>query len=77
MKYLALLAAVAVIYFVLARETPLDRVQEAVTQTEAAPLIQGPREPAPPATGTALKRPLDRTHQVLDAVQARNGDGEF
>ena len=76
MKYLALLAALAVIYLVLARESPLDRVQEAVTQTEAAPLTQGSREPALPPT-SALKRPIDRTHQVLDAVKARNGNGEF
>jgi hypothetical protein len=76
MKYLALLAAVAVIYFILARESPLDQVQEAVTQAEAAPLTQGPRDPAP-ASSTALRRPLDRTHQVLETVKTRNGDGEF
>jgi hypothetical protein len=76
MKYLALLAALAVIYYILARESPLDRVQEAVVQTEATPLTQGSREPAPAAT-TAFKRPFDRTHEVLDAVKARNGNGEF
>lgn len=76
MKYLALLAAVAVIYFVLARRTPVTEVKEAMAQTEVQPLTQGPRAVAAPAT-SALKRPLDRTHAVLDQVKARNGGGEF
>ena len=77
MKYLFLLAAVAVVYFVLARNTPVDSVKEAVTQSEAAPLTAGPREPAPPAATSSLKAPLDRTHTVLEQVKARNGAGEF
>jgi hypothetical protein len=75
MKYVALLAAVAIAYFVLARHAPVVAVTEAVTQPEAAPLTQGPREPAAPSN--PLKAPLDRTHAVLDQVRQRNGNGEF
>ena len=77
MKYLFLLAAVAVVYFVLARNSPVTAVTEAVTASEAAPLTTGPREPAPPAATSSLKAPLDRTHNVLEQVKARNGAGEF
>ena len=77
MKYLFLLAAVAVVYFVLARNSPVAAVQEAVTASEAAPLSTGPREPAAPAATSALKAPLDRTHAVLEQVKQRNGAGEF
>ncbi len=76
MKYLGLLIALAIIYFILARESPVDQVKEAIVQTEAAPLTQGGPAPAP-TTGTALRQPLDRTHAVLEKVKARNGDGEF
>jgi len=76
MKYLALLAVLVVIYLVLARNSPVEQVKDAVAQSEAAPLTQGAREPQP-AAGSALKRPIDRTHAVLDQVKARNGDGEF
>ena len=77
MKYLFLLAAVAVVYFVLARNSPVTAVTEAVTASEAAPLTTGPREPAAPAATSSLKAPLDRTHTVLEQVKARNGAGEF
>lgn len=77
MKYLFLLAAVAVVYFVLARHTPVSAVTETVTAAEVAPLTAGPREPAPPAATHALKAPLDRTHAVLDQVKQRNGAGDF
>ena len=77
MKYLFLLATVAIVYFVLARNSPVDSVKEAVIQTEVVPLTTGPREPAAPAATSALKAPLDRTHAVLEQVKARNGAGEF
>ena len=77
MKYLFLLAAVAVVYLVLARNSPVAAVQEAVAASEAAPLTTGPREPAAPAATSGLKAPLDRTHAVLEQVKARNGAGEF
>ncbi len=67
----------AVVYLVLARNSPVASVQDAVTASEAAPLSTGPREPAAPAATSALKAPLDRTHAVLEEAQARNGVGEF
>ena len=77
MKYLFLLAIIAIVYFVLARNTPVNSVKEAITQSEAAPLTTGPREPAAPAATSSLKAPLDRTHAVLEQVKQRNGAGEF
>jgi hypothetical protein len=76
MKYVFLLAAVAAIYFFLTRETPVAPVAEAVVQKEVAPLTTGGRDVPPPASNV-LKRPLDRTHAVLDQVKQRNGSGEF
>ncbi|MCE9610003.1 MAG: hypothetical protein K8R23_07315 [Chthoniobacter sp.] len=77
MKYLFLLAAIAVAYFVLARGTPVAPVAQAITASEAAPLTSGPRAPAAPAGTNVLKSPIDRTHAVLEQVKPRNGDGEF
>lgn len=81
MKYVLLLAGVALLYYFLIREAPVKPVAQAVTGQEVAPLTTGPRHaPAPSASApatTALKRPLDRTHAVLDQVRQRNGDGEF
>ena len=77
MKYLFLLAAVAVVYFVLARNTPVSAVKEAVTASAAAPLTTGPRAPALPAASSSLKVPFDRTHAALEQVKQRNGAGEF
>ena len=67
----------AVVYFVLVRNTPVHSVKEAITASEVAPLTTGPREPAAPAATSALKAPLDRTQAVLDQVRQRNGAGEF
>jgi len=86
MKYLFILATVGVGYFFLLHKAPADQALQAVTQQEAAPLTTGPRgntDPAPgaPAPQTAqsdfLKRPIDRTKEVLGQVAARNGNGEF
>lgn len=77
MKYLVIVAAVALACFILARNTPVKSVTAAVTAGEAAPLTTGPREPAAPAPTNALKAPLDRTHDALEKVKTRNGDGEF
>jgi hypothetical protein len=81
MKYLGMLGAVAIIYWIFARETPIASVTQAMTQTEIAPAVStaGPaRQPTPaPAPGSGLRRPMDRTRATLDAVRARNGGGEF
>jgi hypothetical protein len=79
MKYVLMLLAVAVIYFLIARQAPVAPAVETITASEAAPLTTGPRDPSPATanSSTALKRPLDKTHAVLDQVKKRNGDGEF
>jgi hypothetical protein len=78
MKYVLLLVGVALIYFVLVRNSPVKAVAQTVTAQEAAPLTTNPQQPpaAAPAT-TALKRPIDRTREVLGQVKQRNGTGEF
>jgi hypothetical protein len=75
MKYLWLIGAVAIVYFVLARQTPVAAVKQSVSASEVRPLTTGSREAAPATT--AFKRPFDRTHEALDAAKKRNGTGEF
>jgi hypothetical protein len=65
MKYVFLLAGVALVYFVLIRHAPISTVKDAVVHPESAD------------TGINIKRPIDRTNQVLEQVKTRNGDGEF
>jgi hypothetical protein len=76
MKYLGVLIVLVIISLFLTRQAPVASVKEAIVQSEAAPLSEGGREPAPPA-GSSLKQPFDRTHAALEKVKARNGDGEF
>ncbi len=76
MKYVLLLVGIGAIYYFFARSTPVKPVVQTVTAQEVAPLVAGPRATAAPS-GSALKRPLDRTHAVLDQVKQRNGNGEF
>jgi hypothetical protein len=65
MKYVFLLAAVALVYFILIRQSPDAKVTDAIAHPEAAD------------TTINLKRPIDRTNEVLDQVKSRNGNGEF
>lgn len=65
MKYVFLLAAVAIVYFVLAHHAPVSKVKDAVAHPESAD------------SGFNLKRPIDRTNEVLNQVKSRNGNGEF
>jgi hypothetical protein len=84
MKYVFILATVAAVYFFIFRKAPVAPVVSEVTQQEVAPLTSGPRggeaSPAPNAPARAsdyLKKPIDRTKEVLQQVKQRNGDGEF
>jgi hypothetical protein len=66
MKFLLILAVIAALYVLVVRKP-------------AAPLA-APVSAAPtPASevSAALKRPLDKTHDALEQVKKRNGDGEF
>ena len=76
MKIIVLLLAIACVYFFFARQTPIADVAQAATGQEAAALATAPKDAAPAPTN-ALKRPLDRTHEVLGQVTKRNGAGEF
>ena len=76
MKIIVLLLAIACVYFYFAHQTPVAEVAQAATGQEAAALATAPKDAAPAPTNT-LKRPLDRTHEVLGEVANRNGNGEF
>lgn len=71
MKYAALLVTLAIVYWMFVRVSPLAEVTESMAAPELAPLTSQPEAPALPPTN-ALKRPLDRTHQVLEQVGQRN-----
>jgi hypothetical protein len=84
MRFLALIIVIAIIYLVLKHHGPTSSVPEAmreadaVTQTTPAPTPASPTATAQPAQPTSgLRRPLDRTRNVLDQVKQRNGGGEF
>jgi hypothetical protein len=83
MKYIFLLVTVAAVYFFLIKQSPVKHVVSEMTQSEVAPLTTGPRGGETPAPGSParasdpLKRPIDRTREVLKQVKQRNGDGEF
>lgn len=76
MKYVFLLILVAGVYLFLTRKAPVGSAVKEITQEEAAPLTSGSNNP--PAQGTnSLKRPIDRTKEVLNQVKQRNGNGAF
>jgi len=61
MKYLAVVIIAGATYFFLAQKTPVAQGVHAITQ-------------APEAGTDFLKRPLDRTHEVLDQARAHADD---
>ncbi len=76
MKIIVVLVVIACLYLYFGRQTPVAEVAQTVTGQELAPLTTGPKD-ATPAPTNALKRPIDRTHEVLGQVGKRNGAGEF
>ena len=70
MKYLFIMAVVAAAYLVLGKQAPVQPVKAALSNAEAAPLVAG-SHPVTAPEGSALKRPLDRTHAVLEQQSAR------
>jgi hypothetical protein len=73
MKYLALLLAVAGIYFYFARQTPVAEVAKTVTGQEVAQATPAPSQASPPQT-SGLRRPIDRTREVLGQASRRNAE---
>lgn len=82
MKYLAILAVVVLVCLYYTRETPQGSLEEANRAGETlSPVVAAPT-PKPAATpkpsaGSALRRPLDRAHEVADKLKERNSGGEF
>ncbi len=77
MRIIFLLIVVFGVYYYFSRQAPVEKVVQEVTATEVAPLVTGPK-----ATGEAVKksgygRQVQRARTTLEAVKARNGDGEF
>jgi hypothetical protein len=77
MRFIAVLAVLAVIYLLLTRRSPVESAKEAAAQTEAIAPTPRPAAPAAAPAPTALRRPVARTRDVLDQVKQRNGAGEF
>ena len=76
MKIIALLVVLACINLYFGHQTPVAAVAQTATGQELAPLTSGPKDTTPAPTNV-LKRPIDRTHEVLGQVAKRNGAGEF
>lgn len=76
MKAIFLLPLVAGGYLYFSHKTPVAEVSHAATGQELAPLTAGPTDIAAPPSN-AIKRPIDRTRQVLGQVAGRNGAGQF
>ena len=76
MKTIALFIVSSGLYLHFTQKTSAVKVAQVVTGQELAPLTSGPKVAAP-APSNALKRPIDRTHEVLGQVAKRNGVGEF
>ena len=76
MKYLLIVGALVVICVMFLRKPSIPPRTETNAQSAAAAVAPVPQPASAPAS-TALKRPIDRTHQVLDQVEKRNGAGEF
>ena len=90
MKYLGLLAAVAIIYLIAGQmRSTGDASKSSIAKAEAEAALVDPSaarkatsagQPvaATPATaGASLRKPLDRTREVTGMVKQRNGAGEF
>lgn len=76
MKFIVLLAAIALGWFLIARPHSAEKKSPiaAAPASTSAPALAAPR---PAATPTALRRPIARTQEVLGEVKQRNGTGEF
>lgn len=82
MKYLSILVVVVLVCLYYTRKNPdgfLDegnRAGETISPDGATPTPKPAGAPTPSA-GSALRRPLDRAHEVADKLKKRNSGGEF
>jgi hypothetical protein len=76
MKVTAFFIALTGAYLYLSSHTPVKEVAQVVTGQEVPTLRADEKAPAP-ATTNALKRPIDRTREVLGKVAAGNAGNQF
>ena len=90
MKFLGLVAVVAIVYFAYGKRLAPDgnqSVNNAMSEFEktvpantppaaTSSSASAPATPAPQSSSN-IRRPIDRTRAVLEQVKARNGDGAF
>ena len=84
MRYIGLLAVVAIIYITYSKmvaptePTPAQKEDAALVKPLDAANPDHPAAAATPAPHTdQLKAPLDRTREVLDQVKKQNSGGQF
>jgi hypothetical protein len=76
MKYIGFILGIAGIYVYFFHHAPTAEVKTVVTAQEVA-TVSSALPTATPAPTNSLKRPLDRTREVLGQVRNRNAPGEF
>ncbi|MGV3533033.1 MAG: hypothetical protein ACO1QR_11740 [Chthoniobacteraceae bacterium] len=79
MKLLLILGLLAALIFVVLQAGPAAKMKEQADAAQATPPpTQVPGLPAAsPEAKTHYKRSIDKAQGTLQAVKARNGDGEF
>jgi hypothetical protein len=81
MRLIGLLLVVGIIGFFWSRRnasvSPTTDVDEVMATPVAQPALVSPGSTPPPKESSGLRRPIDRTRNVLDQVKSRNGAGEF
>ncbi|MEQ1860674.1 MAG: hypothetical protein ABMA13_12135 [Chthoniobacteraceae bacterium] len=78
MKFVGLLAVLAIIYLLVSRQSRSGFATEAMKEADAVVATPRPQAapPAPPAPATTgLRAPIDRTRGVLDQAKQRNSGG--
>jgi hypothetical protein len=71
MKYVALIAALAIALLLATRRAGPSRVDEAISEAGLAP-VHGQGD-----STSSLRKPIDKTRATLDQVRERNRDGDF
>jgi hypothetical protein len=81
MRLIGLLLVVGIIGFFWSRRNAsvnsTTDVDEAMATPVAQPALVSSVSTPAPTESSGLRRPIDRTRNVLDQVKSRNGAGEF